>query len=229
MITFISKTPNLNPQSKIAVDVVLLPPEEIMDEAIEINQALIKTFDKKIVLNKENCFPHISLAVGCIMEEDIPRIDDVLKGIAESFSPMMLTRIHVETIQTGEKVSGFEIEKTKDIQLLHEKVMDGLSSCFIGDISRDMIYASSDERIDDFTLQWISNYSEKASYENFFPHITLGFGELGAEDVKIRLPLQFKAAKLALCHMGNHCTCKKIITTRLHRFPQEKQILYTFK
>jgi hypothetical protein len=36
-----------NSQNKIAVKVVLLPPDEIMDKAIEVNEALIKTFDKK--------------------------------------------------------------------------------------------------------------------------------------------------------------------------------------
>lgn len=36
------KSPN-----KIAVDIVLLPPDEIMEKAIEVNQTLIKTFDNK--------------------------------------------------------------------------------------------------------------------------------------------------------------------------------------
>ena len=106
-------------QNKIAVDVVLLPPDEIMDEAIEVNQALIKTFDNKpffqrsvfrkrfskgfkesftkeilynkgIVLNKEDCFPHISLAMGCIKKGDITKIDAILKDIAKKFSPITL-------------------------------------------------------------------------------------------------------------------------------------------
>ena len=49
--------------AKIAVDVVLLPSEEMMDKAIEINRELLKRFDNKIILNKENCLPHISLAI----------------------------------------------------------------------------------------------------------------------------------------------------------------------
>ncbi len=35
-------------QAKIAVDVVLLPPDELMEKAIEVNHALIKTFDNKL-------------------------------------------------------------------------------------------------------------------------------------------------------------------------------------
>lgn len=40
---------------KIAVNIMLLRTDEIMDKAIEANQALLKTFDKKIVINKQNC------------------------------------------------------------------------------------------------------------------------------------------------------------------------------
>ncbi len=94
---------------------MLLPPDEITDKAIEVNQVLIKTFDDKIVLNKQNCFPHISLAMGCINKDDIPKIDTVLKDIANKFSPLALTisNIRAETIPTGEKVSGFEIVKNR--------------------------------------------------------------------------------------------------------------------
>ena len=44
-----------NSRIKIMVNIVLLPPDEITDKAIDANQALLKTFDKKIVLNKQNC------------------------------------------------------------------------------------------------------------------------------------------------------------------------------
>ena len=95
---------------KIAVDVVLLPPDEIMEKAIAVNQALINTFNNKIILDKQNCLPHISLAMGCIEKEDIAEIDTVLKDIADMFSPIALTisDISTGTIPTGEKVSGFE-------------------------------------------------------------------------------------------------------------------------
>ena len=51
---------------KIAIDVVLLPPEEIMDKAIEINRQLA---DDPIKLNKENCLPHVSLCMGVVEEK----------------------------------------------------------------------------------------------------------------------------------------------------------------
>lgn len=57
------------------------------------------------------------------------------------------------------------------------------------------------------TLLWINNY-KKSSFENFYPHITL------AATSKIenkKLNINFVASKIAICHLGNYCTCRKII------------------
>jgi len=202
-------------QDKIAVDVVLLPPDEIMDKAIEVNQALIKTFefDNKIVLNKQNCFPHISLAMGCIKKGDIPEIDTVLKDIADKFSPLTLTisNIRAGTIPTGEKVSGFEIIKTKDLQLLHETVMSKLLQYFTYDVSLDMIYALPNQQVEEVTTYWIKNYPKESSFERFSPHITIGIGEVESENSGLKFPIQFSVSKLALCHLGNCCTCREMV------------------
>ena len=200
-------------QSKIVVDIVLLPPDEITEKAIEVNQVLIKTFDDKIVLNKQNCLPHISLAMGCINKDDIPAIDTILKDIAEKFSPLTLTisDIRAETIPTGEKVSGFEIEKTTELYLLPETVMNKLSPYFTYDVSLDMIYALPNQPVEVVTTHWIKNYPKESSFEKFSPHITIGIGEVEGETCGIKLPIQFSVSKLALCHLGNYCTCREIV------------------
>ena len=53
------------------------------------------------------------------------------------------------------------------------------------------------------------NYPEKSSFENFFPHITIGYGEIN----NFSFPIIFSVSKLALCHLGNHCTCRKILAS----------------
>ena len=66
--------------AKIAIDVVLLPSEAMTNKAIEANRRLL---DKRIVLDKEGCLPHISLAMGCIEEDEIGEIEGILCEIAE--------------------------------------------------------------------------------------------------------------------------------------------------
>ena len=195
--------------AKIAVDVVLLPSEEMADKAIAANKELLRQYAHKIVLDKESCLPHISLAMGCIDETDIDEIDTILRTIAEesSLGQLSAVGIHIETNRAGEKVSVIEIEKTEALQSLHEEVMHRLASYFSYDVKADMVLSSSETS--ESTLDWIKNYPEKSSFEKFFPHITIGYGEIN----NFSFPIIFSASKLAVCHLGNHCTCRKILSS----------------
>jgi 2'-5' RNA ligase len=206
--------------AEIAVDVVLLPSEEMADKAIEANRQLLRQcagVPDKIVLDKENCLPHISLAMGCIVEKDIADIEKVLQTIAKQYSleQLSVTGIHVGTSSGGEKVSVFRIERTKTLRLLHEEIMQRMAPYFSYDVTADMIF--SPPEAGESTLLWIKNYPGKSSFENFFPHITIGYGEIG--DLPFgsceagTFPIKFTASKLAVCHLGNHCTCRKILAS----------------
>ena len=192
-----------------AVDIVLLPTEAMMEKTIEANKEPVMKFGRKIVLNKENCLPHISLAMGCVGERDISAVEKVLKPVAEksSLPELRVVAVRTTTNSVGEKVSVFEVEKTKELQLLHERVMDELGAYLSYNVTRDMLYRSGE--IGESTLLWIKNYREKSSFANFSPHITIGYGEIE----NLSFPIKFTASKLALCHLGNHCTCRKILVS----------------
>ena len=225
--------------AEIAVDAVLLPSDEMMDKAIEANRELLQQcigfhrqascgpqggVPDKIVLDKKNCLPHISLAMGCTDEKDIADIEKVLQAIAKQYSLKQLSviDIHVGTNSAGEKVSVFRIERTKRLQLLHEEIMRRLAPYFSYDVTADMIFSRFRRKVScgprsgvptpevgESTLLWIKNYPEKSGFENFFPHITIGYGEID----NYSFPMKFTASKLALCHLGNHCTCRKILAS----------------
>lgn len=198
--------------AKIAVDAVLLPSEEMTERAIAVNKELLKQYTNKgdkIVLDKESCLPHISLAMGCIDERDITDIEGVLQTIAKqsSLGRLGVIGVHGGMNSAGETVSVFEIEKTEGLQLLHEAVMRGLAGYFSYEVTADMLISTT--KVSESTLAWIKNYPEKSSFKRFFPHITIGYG--GINDLSF--PIEFTASKLALCHLGNHCTCRKILTS----------------
>jgi len=195
--------------AEIAVDVVLLPTEEMVEKAIAANKELLKQYADKIVLDKESCLPHISLAMGCIDESNIDEIDKILKTSAKETSLGQLTAvgIHIETNKADEKVSVLEIEKTEALQSLHERITKKLSPYFSYNVKADMVLSSSETG--ESTLDWIKNYPEKSSFEKFSPHITIGYGEIN----NFSFPIIFAVSKLALCHLGNHCTCRKILAS----------------
>jgi 2'-5' RNA ligase len=191
-----------------AVDVVLLPDEAMTEAAIEANAELVEKFGRKIVLSKKDCLPHISLAMGCIDDGDIADVERILKDIAGQYSVRDLKVVDVKfsTNAVGEKVSVFEVRKTSQLQALHEAVMEKLESYLRADVTGDMVYG---DEVAESALLWIRNYREKSSFASFFPHITIGYGEIESRS----FPIQFVALRLALCHLGNHCTCRKVLAS----------------
>ncbi len=189
--------------AKIVVDVVLLPSETIADTTVEANRRLS---DRRITLSKESCLPHISLAMGCIEQENICRIEGILSEIAEQFAadPLRIAGIHLGTNSLGERVSSLQIERTKAIQSLHEELMQKLKPYVGYDVTADMLLTPP---ISESTLRWITEFPNKSAYANFFPHITIGYGEIGV----FSFPAEFSVSKLALCRMGNHCTCCEVL------------------
>lgn len=195
--------------SKIAVDVVLLPEGAMAEKTIVANRELVEKFGKKIVLDKEKCLPHISLAMGCIEEKDIYAVGGILGEIAEAaaLGELVVVGIEVSENLLGEKVSVFEVERKEQLQRLHYEVMEKVRPYFSYDVSGEMIYGGVE--VAETTLEWIENYPEKSSFENFSPHITIGYGESGG----MVFPIEFAASRLALCHLGNHCTCREVLVT----------------
>ena len=183
--------------AKIAIDIVLLPPENVMDKAIEINSQFA---DDPINLNKENCLPHISLCMGVVEEKNLPKIKEIIDKTSKKFSKLFLT---IDKISDG--CICFEIKNNENLQKLHEEIMTKLSSYLSYDATTEMCF--SPPPVVEKTLFWINNYKDKLSSENFHPHITLGISKLDSQELNI----DFVASKLAVCHLGNYCTCRKVI------------------
>ena len=188
--------------AKIAVDIVLLPPDPIMDLAIDINRHM---GDKNQILNKRDRLPHVSLFMCVIDENDIPKAEKILNDLAEQFRSLSLTIMDISSEENASTV--MTLRKTSDIQRLHEIIAESFKTISSGKADESMF-------LDDAlkwqgSVEWVNNFLENESFDNYKPHITLGRGNPD----KVDLPIQFKASKLALCHLGDFCTCRKVLTS----------------
>ena len=193
--------------SRLAVDVVLLPDETMTNRAIEINRGLITSGRPEMVLGEKDHLPHVSLAMGGIDEADVPSIQERLEDMARKTPVKALQLVGVTSSgnSRGETTCLLEVERTEELQALHEQVMKEMTPFFRYDVSETMI---CDDVATPSTLDWIRTYSEKAGYEHFGPHITVGYGQVPPG---LSFPIPFTVTRLALCHLGNHCTCRKIL------------------
>jgi 2'-5' RNA ligase len=182
---------------KLDVDVVLLPSEEVMEKAIEYNK---ETNSKDIILNKETCIPHMTLCMGVVEEENLPKVNEILQEIADEFSALALT------IPSIDPRGGFSIEKNEQLQELHEKIMRELEPLLTHDATTEMFF--SPPPVEEKSLKWVNKYHTDNSTENFWPHITITADDT---DLQLDAPIPFTASRLALCHLGNYCMCRKIL------------------
>ncbi|MHC4211942.1 MAG: 2'-5' RNA ligase family protein [Planctomycetota bacterium] len=193
--------------SKKAIDVVLLPSDEMTDLVIKANRNLVENFGSEIVLNKQNCLPHISLVMGCIKQDDIASVGEILARAAQRIESNKFEAVGVQISENirGEIVSSLRLDNTAELQRLHEELTEELSGFLSYDVTAEMVFDFP--QVSETTLSWIRNYRTQSSYSNFFPHITLGYGKLQG----LKFPIEFEISKLAMCHLGNHCTCREVL------------------
>ncbi|MDI3507222.1 MAG: hypothetical protein PWR21_1253 [Methanoculleus sp.] len=194
----------------VAVDVVLLPPGPIMDMAIGVNRTLLAgNADGGIRLDRETCPPHISVAMLPARREDIPEITAKVDRIARRCSPMTLTADAVakHRASTGETVSVFHILRAEILQLFHKTVMNALKQYPAPSAGPPMFVGETSASSVDCLLR----FPKTAAYEHYSPHITLGLGDLPGLIPGIGFPIRFEVTRAAVCHLGNHCTCKRVL------------------
>ena len=191
----------------LAVDVVLLPEPGIAHDCVAMNARLVSAFASEIVLDYDGCLPHVSLAMGCMTQEALPEIATRLQLILKETA---IEAFRCEGIGTwensqGQFISSLQLKATPTLQTLHERVMRDLEPLLSQEVTESMLHG--DDAIAPSTLDWIRAYRESSSFDAFSPHITLGYGRLERTEFRS----QFLARSLAVCHLGNHCTCRRIL------------------
>lgn len=195
--------------AKIAVDVALLLPEKVNKVCIGINKQ--RDADAFFRLNKKDSFPHITLAMGVIDEKDLPKAEERLSKIAEKFSSLDL---EIEIINftimpqpENKKSYQFVLKPTQELKALHAIIMKELLPLFSYKVDLGMFY-KEDEELHEVSMFWVKNYAKNhQTSEDFKAHISLKCRSAQFN----KFPIKFSASKLALCHLGDYCTCRKIL------------------
>ena len=184
----------------VALDVAILPPPDIMSGAIACSAALPAEGSQGFRLDGEH-LPHITLTQQFVRHEELDmvfsRVEDVLEGRA----PL---RIRI----TGGGQSGHTLwltaERTPELLDLHQQLMDALRGLERPHGGKQAFYEDTG-RVGD--VLWVSSFRLESSFGAFTPHITLGHGAR-APEVE---PFAFDATTIAVCHLGRHCTCRKVL------------------
>jgi 2'-5' RNA ligase len=184
----------------IAIDVALLPPQDVADAAIALSTALPSTESQGLVLGPTH-LPHITLTQQFVTHEDLPQIAG---SISQVVTGREVLPLRITGAGRGTSAVWMQVARTAALEDLHRRLMDALRP-FERRGGTAAAFANADARPSD--VGWVAGFRGSSAYERFAPHITLGHA---ARLPRVE-PVAFHAGVVALCHLGRFCTCATIL------------------
>jgi hypothetical protein len=190
----------MNTKNKIAIDIVLLLPTEIVEHCIEINS---KFDNPEYVSFKDGYNPHITLGMGSILMDDVENFKKELGQLLQEFE---MPEITLTSLGIG-KYTHFNLDITGLLKNLHNAIFDLISKYNAGDVTTENFFEMDKSSS---LIDWVNNYKNNSAYDKYHPHITLG---IGTPEIALEFPIIFKPKSVGFFHLGIHGTCKKLIAS----------------
>ncbi|HLV92067.1 MAG TPA: 2'-5' RNA ligase family protein [Aequorivita sp.] len=215
MGVFLSTACESKIENIIAIDVLLTPSEELNKHSILLN-SLIKENNPSTLQLDENHIPHITLLQCFVKESDLPEIIKSLEGLFEAVKDESFNASKiVYDKETEDSFAMIQVDNSLVLADVHSRVIDQLKPFIVQNGSQESFVPNPDgSPINKFTVDYVPNFVEKYSYENFDPHISLGTANklyLDSLARNVFQPIQFKAPSLAIYQLGDFGTAQKKI------------------
>ena len=184
----------------VALDVAILPPPDVMAQAIALSAALPSEGSQGLRLDGEH-LPHVTLAQLFVRQEELELAFSHVDAVAADQPPL-------RTVITGGGQSGhtlwMSIERTRELLDLHDRLMEELRGVERQEGGPHAFFEENG-RVRD--VLWVAGYRLKSSSSAYTPHITLGHGDRAP----VIAPFAFDETTIAACHLGRFCTCRRVL------------------
>ena len=185
-------------REKIAIDVVLLLPEEINNICKELN----KTSNKRDYISFEDGYnPHITLGMGSLF---VSNISAFKQDLLSTLSDFKMPEVVLTSLASG-KYDHFTVGASENLQSLHNIIFDVITKHGAGPVTTENFFELSEPSS---IIDWVNNFKENSAYSNYHSHITLG---VGIKEIPLKFPITFKPKSIGFFHLGKHGTCKKML------------------
>ncbi|PIN81782.1 hypothetical protein COV13_00115 [Candidatus Woesearchaeota archaeon CG10_big_fil_rev_8_21_14_0_10_32_9] len=193
---------------EIAINVAIIPPEEIITLAVEINKESNKQGNKTKDLRMEDFIPHITLFMGIIKSKDLTNVRLELEKLIETTRSFKLTLLEIKESQTHPSEESYiSVEKNDNLQKLHDKITSILSKHTLNLATPTHLYDGEKTGIGKNTKNWLETYAKTSTYKNYFPHLTLRCKKIETKE----LPKTFMVNTIGIFHAGDGATCRTLL------------------
>jgi 2'-5' RNA ligase len=197
---------------KIAIGVVLIPSDEIVELCIKINKRAFDVGKGRYKLGKKDFIPHITLVLGCIKQDNLENVKSIVKQILRSQISLKLKTSGIELYKREDGNRSFlQVGISERLRHLHETVLEKISNFLTSCDSANVLFEGDKTGISDSSMKILNNFKKEYSRENYNPHITLHCYDADKFSQGIKFPILFRANRIAICHLGNGCVVRKIL------------------
>lgn len=189
----------------LAIDIALLLPGSAADAATEINRRLDGGRPGGLTLDATH-LPHITLVQLFVAEDRLGQLFPRLDRVAANFEPL---EIRVRGLDDESGTAMLALEENDTLLALHAALMETVREFEVTG-GAESFFTEGDLPARERDVAWVAGYRADHSGPHFVPHVTVGHGSGGGPVV----PFAFRAARLAACHLGRYCTCRRIVYER---------------
>jgi hypothetical protein len=195
-----------------AIDIVLLPPADLSQAVYNFNNSLIPESGFLHFL-KQEAVPHLSLAMTVVHDAPLLNLIGEIISTGSAFPPVKLSVLEHKVIQADSQLPLHWLEFSKERLLvkMHHKMMEVLSDYQEPQFNQNAFALLPNESLPTENHDYVKNYIHKHQENHIFaPHITLGYG-VGQNHTLPPAGTQYHFTKMALYHLGPHCSCRQEI------------------
>jgi len=197
----------------VRLNTVIFPPPHIEEEAIQLSEKAASFAPTSFVLDRSNYFTHCTLYSP---EYPLYKIDEVISAVQTLSNTLEQQQMNFDALKPtqGGGVSADYIS-SQNLKKLRENVIQTLNPIRTNVVRKK--YAN-------FETDGVLNTDQKESVQLYgypvdayhFPHISISdfmereISQKFLSEVNLTLS-SFAADKIAVCEMGNHGTCTKVL------------------
>lgn len=199
----------------LAIGVVLTVPQDVYDQSVELNRTLLDHHPNNITLDDKH-IPHITLMMGYVQERDLPKVEQVLKGLDKTADQDSLWADELQYNKgKTESFASIGINRSQPLMALHKQGIALVKPYLIPTGSQEAYVQNTDGTpIDDFTVTYVPKFVADHSLENYNPHISLGVANTSLLDSLAQhtfRPGKFRPTSISLYQLGASGTAQKLL------------------
>jgi hypothetical protein len=198
-----------------AIDVALEPDATMTQHAKANNARLLKGYPNGFALDATHN-PHITLLQQFVRTADLDKVYAALNKAVAAENPTnwklkALRYYYIRAPPIG--VAGIVVEPTEDLHRLQRKIVDALAPFVVKNGTAAAFVSTEDGRdIQDFLIDYVSNFPSVAAGQKFNPHLTTGVASEAYLKEMLAEPFEaftFSPVSASVYQLGTFGTARK--------------------